>query len=52
MRFRVTVSCAVEADTAEDALYLYRDAHCYGRLEGLDRESQEALADVPDEDGG
>ena len=77
MRFRITVSCAVEADTAEEALYRYRDAHfavedalvdrfdedvpppdpelerfnlCHGRVEGLDAESQQALADVPEED--
>ena len=76
VKFRLTVSCAIEADTAEEALYLYRDAHsavedalvdhfddhvphpdaqferfnlCDGRLEGLDAESQQALADVPEE---
>jgi hypothetical protein len=27
MRFRVTVSCVFEADTAEEALELNRDAH-------------------------
>ena len=77
MRFRVTVACVFEADTAEEALELNRDAHsaiedalvdhfeedvphpdpaserfnlCDGRLEGLDAEAQEALADVADED--
>jgi hypothetical protein len=77
MRFRVTVSCAFEADTPEEALELNRDAHyaiedalvdhfeddvphpdpqferfnlCYGRLEGLDAESQQALANVADEE--
>jgi hypothetical protein len=76
MKFRVTVSCVFEADTAEEALELNRDAHaamedalvghfdedvphpdpeferfhlCYGRLEGLDPESQQALANVPDD---
>ena len=29
MQFRLTVSCAIEADTAEEALELYRDAHSF-----------------------